>query len=219
MSWQTSNATDVSIDGIGAVQASGSQQVSPTDSTTYHLTAKGAGGTQEATTRLTVTLAAGTGGGHSVAHGRRSVRPEREGHLFRLRQVRHSRRISRLPSRRMLNSSTSIPTSTSRLRDTAITAAQPNTTWPWAISVPLPSRTHWWRPASAPAASRPSATARKSRSAWKKTKPAGSRIAAATSSIRSSWRFPAQGRRNPPPLTFHVPRSEHLPNLHHPQSI
>jgi peptidoglycan-associated lipoprotein len=55
LSWQTSNATDVSIDGVGAVQPSGSQQVSPTDSTTYHLTAKGAGGTQDATTRLTVT--------------------------------------------------------------------------------------------------------------------------------------------------------------------
>lgn len=57
LSWQTSNATDVSIDGIGAVQASGSQQVSPTESTTYHLTAKGAGGTQDATTRLTVAQA------------------------------------------------------------------------------------------------------------------------------------------------------------------
>jgi len=57
LSWQTSNATDVSIDGIGAVQASGSQQVSPGDSTTYHLVAKGSGGTQEATTRLTVTSA------------------------------------------------------------------------------------------------------------------------------------------------------------------
>jgi peptidoglycan-associated lipoprotein len=57
LSWQTSNATDVSVDGIGAVQPSGSQQVSPTQSTTYHLTAKGAGGTQEATTRLTVTQA------------------------------------------------------------------------------------------------------------------------------------------------------------------
>lgn len=57
LSWQTSNATDVSIDGIGAVQASGSQSVNPTDSMTYHLVAKGAGGTQEATTRLTVTQA------------------------------------------------------------------------------------------------------------------------------------------------------------------
>src|SRR5262249_25123290 len=54
LSWQTTNATDVSIDGIGAVQANGSQQVNPTDSTTYHLTAKGAGGTQEATARITV---------------------------------------------------------------------------------------------------------------------------------------------------------------------
>src|SRR5579864_1523033 len=55
LSWQTSNATDVSIDGIGAVQPNGSQSVSPSDSTTYHLVAKGTGGSQEATTRLTVT--------------------------------------------------------------------------------------------------------------------------------------------------------------------
>jgi peptidoglycan-associated lipoprotein len=55
LTWQTTNATDVSIDGIGAVQPNGSQAVSPTDSTTYHLVAKGAGGTQEATARLTVT--------------------------------------------------------------------------------------------------------------------------------------------------------------------
>ena len=55
LTWQTSNATDVSIDGIGAVQPNGSQSVSPTDSTTYHLVAKGAGGSQEATARLTVT--------------------------------------------------------------------------------------------------------------------------------------------------------------------
>jgi peptidoglycan-associated lipoprotein len=54
LSWQTTNTTDVSIDGIGAVQANGSQQVTPSDSTTYHLMAKGAGGTQEATARVTV---------------------------------------------------------------------------------------------------------------------------------------------------------------------
>ena len=34
-----------------------SQSVSPSESTTYHLTAKGSGGTQEATARLTVTPA------------------------------------------------------------------------------------------------------------------------------------------------------------------
>jgi peptidoglycan-associated lipoprotein len=54
LTWQTTNATDVSIDGIGAVQPNGSQQVTPADSTTYHLVAKGAGGTQEATARVTV---------------------------------------------------------------------------------------------------------------------------------------------------------------------
>ena len=68
LTWQTSNATDVSIDGIGAVQATGSQSVSPADSTTYHLLAKGAGGTQEATTRLTVTQPPRTHGGHSIAY-------------------------------------------------------------------------------------------------------------------------------------------------------
>ncbi len=55
LTWQTSNATDVSIDAVGAVQASGSQQVTPASSTTYTLTAKGAGGTQTATARVTVT--------------------------------------------------------------------------------------------------------------------------------------------------------------------
>ena len=54
LTWQTTNATDISIDGIGAVDASGSRQVTPSDSTTYHLIAKGAGGTQEATARVTV---------------------------------------------------------------------------------------------------------------------------------------------------------------------
>ena len=58
LTWQTTDATDVSIDGIGAIQPNGSQTVSPTESTTYHLTAKGAGGTQDATSRLTVVLPA-----------------------------------------------------------------------------------------------------------------------------------------------------------------
>ncbi len=54
LTWQTTNATDVGIDGIGAVQPSGTQQVSPAATTTYTLTAKGAGGTQTATASVTV---------------------------------------------------------------------------------------------------------------------------------------------------------------------
>lgn len=54
LTWQTQNATDIALDGSN-VNPSGSQRVSPTQSTTYRLVAKGAGGTQEATARVTVT--------------------------------------------------------------------------------------------------------------------------------------------------------------------
>jgi peptidoglycan-associated lipoprotein len=57
LTWQTTNATDVSIDGIGPVDTSGSRQVTPADSTTYHLIAKGSCGTQDATARVTVNAA------------------------------------------------------------------------------------------------------------------------------------------------------------------
>src|ERR1700690_2840131 len=56
LTWQTSDATDVSIDPIGAVQPSGTQSVSPAATTTYPLTAKGAGGTQTATATVTVNM-------------------------------------------------------------------------------------------------------------------------------------------------------------------
>ena len=54
LSWQTTNATDVTIDGR-KVDLNGQATVTPTQSTTYRLSAKGAGGTQEATARVTVT--------------------------------------------------------------------------------------------------------------------------------------------------------------------
>lgn len=54
LTWSTEAADEVALDGQ-KVNASGSQSVSPTQTTTYHLTAKGAGGTQEATAQVTVT--------------------------------------------------------------------------------------------------------------------------------------------------------------------
>ena len=54
LSWQTSNSTEITIAGLGAVPASGSRSVTPDASTTYTLQAKGPGGTQDASARVTV---------------------------------------------------------------------------------------------------------------------------------------------------------------------
>jgi peptidoglycan-associated lipoprotein len=55
LTWKTTDATSVSIDGIGDVPTSGTKPVTPTTSTNYHLVAKGEGGTAEDTARVTVT--------------------------------------------------------------------------------------------------------------------------------------------------------------------
>jgi peptidoglycan-associated lipoprotein len=54
LNWRTSNADTVTIDGIGQVNANGTQTVSPSNSTNFHLVAKGEGGTTEANVRVTV---------------------------------------------------------------------------------------------------------------------------------------------------------------------
>ena len=59
LTWRTENATDVSLEGMGTVEANGSRSATPAESTTYRLIAKGAGGTQEATARVTVNAATG----------------------------------------------------------------------------------------------------------------------------------------------------------------
>jgi peptidoglycan-associated lipoprotein len=58
LTWQTTGATEVTIEGIGPVDPSGNRQVTPVDSTTYHLIAKGPGGSQDATARVTVNAGA-----------------------------------------------------------------------------------------------------------------------------------------------------------------
>lgn len=54
LQWKTSNADTISIEGVGVVPPSGSRPVTPAESTTYAVVAKGPGGTQEATVRVTV---------------------------------------------------------------------------------------------------------------------------------------------------------------------
>jgi peptidoglycan-associated lipoprotein len=58
LTWRTDFATDITIDGIGKVDPSGSTKVTPSESTTYRLVAKNDSGTKEATARITVTPAA-----------------------------------------------------------------------------------------------------------------------------------------------------------------
>ena len=54
LTWQTTNATDVSIEGLGQVAVSGTQTVKPTQTTTYHLIAHGDGGSADGTATVTV---------------------------------------------------------------------------------------------------------------------------------------------------------------------
>jgi len=54
LSWQTTNASDINIVGLGTVPANGSRTIYPPESTTYQLVAKGPGGTDDASARVTV---------------------------------------------------------------------------------------------------------------------------------------------------------------------
>jgi peptidoglycan-associated lipoprotein len=54
VTWDTTNASRTTIDGIGDVAASGTKTVTPSASTNYHLVASGAGGTAFDDARVTV---------------------------------------------------------------------------------------------------------------------------------------------------------------------
>jgi peptidoglycan-associated lipoprotein len=54
LNWRSQNASSVTIDGIGDVNLNGTQTVSPSNSTNFHLIAKGDGGVAEANVRVTV---------------------------------------------------------------------------------------------------------------------------------------------------------------------
>jgi peptidoglycan-associated lipoprotein len=54
LTWHTTNATQIAIDGIGDVPSVGVKTVNPSESTTYHLVARGDGGTADASARVTV---------------------------------------------------------------------------------------------------------------------------------------------------------------------
>jgi len=59
LSWHTTGATTISIDGVGQVPSVGVKTVTPTESTTYHLVARGDGGSADATANVTVNAPVG----------------------------------------------------------------------------------------------------------------------------------------------------------------
>ena len=67
LNWRTTNASKVSIDGIGDVAVNGTQTVSPANSTNFHLVATGDGGTAEANVRVTVRVPTVPTGGNASA--------------------------------------------------------------------------------------------------------------------------------------------------------
>jgi len=54
LTWRTTDASSVSIDGIGDVPTAGVRTVTPSASMSFHLVARGEGGTAEASARVTV---------------------------------------------------------------------------------------------------------------------------------------------------------------------
>ena len=66
LNWRTTNASSVSIDGIGNVNTNGTQTVTPASSTNFHLVAKGDGGTTEANVRVTVNVATVPNAGSNI---------------------------------------------------------------------------------------------------------------------------------------------------------
>jgi peptidoglycan-associated lipoprotein len=58
LTWSSTNATTLTLNPGSSVAPEGSQKVSPTDSTTYTITATGPGGTADQSIRITVSAAA-----------------------------------------------------------------------------------------------------------------------------------------------------------------
>ena len=56
LTWKTQDTSNVEIEGMGTVAPNGTRTLTPPESTTYTLIAKGPGGTTEATARVTVTV-------------------------------------------------------------------------------------------------------------------------------------------------------------------
>ncbi len=151
LNWRTTDATSVTIDGIGPVNVNGTQTVSPSSSTNFHLTAKGDGGTVEANVRVTVRVPVAPtppaetsaptpivemGSDEAFHQNVPDIFFDYDSYELRAGGAR------RLRPRRQLTWWRT-PTSASSSAATATTAARRSTTWRWARTAPTPPRPRW----------------------------------------------------------------------------
>ena len=174
LTWQTSNANEITVAGLGTLPPSGSRSVTPSASTTYTLVAKGPGGTTDASARVTVNSA--------VANATPS--PSDEDLFGRTSKMCSSTMTStqsaltrRQPSKITKPSSSSIQASRFSSKAIVTTVDPRNTTSPSEPAARNRSSERWYRKEFPPIASGPSATARKDRSVPKTTNNAGNRTA------------------------------------------
>ena len=144
-------ATDIKIEpGIGAVNASGSRQVFPGNTTTYTLTATGPGGSNSRTATVNVTQL-------RRRHRRRRSKPNAassdwlaqdvQDALLRLRQQHDSRRCPRRVVSRCRGAEVHLceisRTRSSAWKVTPTSVVRPSTTWVWPTAAPPLPRNSW----------------------------------------------------------------------------
>ena len=173
--WNTGNANEIAITGVGTVAAKGTTSVVPQSSTTYVLTAEGPGGSKEASARVTVivpplTMAKAGADDEQLfsqnmkdiffAYDKYSV-PENEQRAIE----RDARFLIAHPNYKLLISGHCDERGSEEYN------------LGWATTVPMRCAISWKGWESAQTESEPLAMARRNRSARKRRKPAGNSIA------------------------------------------
>ena len=205
--WKTTDATSVSIDGIGDVPTSGTKTVTPTTSTNYHLVAKGEGGTADATARVTVSAPPPVTQPTNTMSAEEEFKANMQDifYDYDAYDVRPDAQTTLSKDAAFLNSH---PNMRIVIGGIATNVARMNTTSVSGKIAPMLRKMHWSRRASLPAAFVLSATAKRSPSAPNRPKPAGSRTAAPASRWTSNTKAPVRLRRHRfntmPPGTLNI---------------
>jgi hypothetical protein len=140
LTWSSTNATSLTINpAVGSVAPEGSSKVSPTDSTTYTITATGPGGTADQSLRITVSAAA-----PPVTADNTPTETPDAAFLRNMHDAYfdYNEAALRADAKDALSQSAvflpRMRISTSSWKAIATNAALPNTIWAWDKSAPTP---------------------------------------------------------------------------------